>query len=81
MEIEKQRLQREREEEDRQRKEEDKRKRQKKWNRLDQWLAKYPNNMKIGVAIIGTTVLNQLPNIVKIVKYLYSIFISTEESP
>ena len=81
--IEEQRLQREREEEDRQKekedrrkKEEDKRKRQEKWYRLDQWLAKYPNIMKIGVAIIGATVLNQIPNIVKLWKYLYRLFVS-----
>ena len=83
VEIEEQRLQREREEEDRQKekedrrkKEEDKRKRQEKLYRLDQWLAKYPNIMKIGVAIIGATVLNQIPNIVKLWKYLYRLFVS-----
>ena len=76
VEIEEQRLQREREEEDRRKEEEDRRKRQKKWNRLEQWLAKYPNIIKIGGAIIGATVVNQIPNIVKFVKYLFRLFVS-----
>lgn len=74
--IQEQRLQQEREEKKRWKKEENKRKRQGKWSRLDQWLTKYPNVMKIGVAIILTTVLNQMSNIIKFGKYLYSLFVS-----
>ena len=79
-EIEEQKLQREREEEERRKneeenriKEEDRRKKQEKWDRLKQWLAKYPNIIKIGGAIIGATVLNQIPNIIKFVKYIYHL--------
>ena len=60
--LEQQRLQEEREVEvkrkadEEQRKEEaDKAKRREKWDRLEQRLANYPNIMKIGVAIIGTS--------------------------
>ena len=83
VEIEEQRLQREREEEDRQKEEEDRQKEeedrqkiQEKWDRLERWLSKYPNIMKIGGAIIGATVLNQIPNIIKFLKYLYNLFFS-----
>ena len=72
-EIEQQRLQREREEEERLKEEEEslkeeeerlkeeeeRREKREKWERLEQWLAKYPNILKIGVAIIGTTIANQ----------------------
>ena len=83
VEIQEQKLQREREEEDRRKKEEDRqkeekdrRKRHEKWDRLEQWLAKYSNIMKIGGAIIAATVVNQIPIIVKFVKYLYRLFVS-----
>ena len=80
-ELEQQRLQREREEEEKRKEEEEKRKieagkakRREKWVRLEQWLAKYSNILKIGGAIIGTTVLNQIPNIIKGVKYLLKLW-------
>ena len=60
--LEQQRLQREREAEEKRKADEeqrkieaDKAKGREKWDRLEQWLAKYPNIMKIGVAIIGTS--------------------------
>ena len=82
-ELEQQKLQREREEEEKRIEEEEKRKieadkakRREKWDRLEQWLAKYPNIMTIGVAAIGITFLNQIPNIIKGVKYLYTLWFS-----
>lgn len=82
-ELEQQKLQREREaeerrieEEKRRKEEEERRKKAEKWDKLEQWLAKYPNILKIGLVIIGATVLNQIPNIVKFVKYIYRLFVS-----
>ena len=50
---------RHKEEEERRKEEEEGRKKREKWDRLEQWLAKYPNIMKISIAIIGTTIANQ----------------------
>ena len=69
--LEQQRLQREREEEEKRIEEEERRKKAEKWEKLEQWLAKYSNILKNGVAAIGITFLNQIPNIIKGVKYLY----------
>ena len=74
--LEQQRLQREREEEEKRIEEEERRKKAEKWEKLDQWLAKYSNILKIGVAAIGITFLNQIPNIIKGVKYLYTLWFS-----
>ena len=81
-EREEQRLQREREEEERRIEEEERRieeeerrKKAEKWEKLEQWLAKYSNILKIGGTIIGTTVLNQIPNIIKGVKYLLKLWL------
>ena len=85
--LEQQRLQREREEEEkrieeeekrieeeeRRKEEEERRKKAEKWEKLEQWLAKYSNILKIGGTIIGTTVFNQIPNIIKGVKYLLKL--------
>ena len=80
-ELEQQRLQEEREAEEKRIREEEKRKieadkakRREKWDRLEQWLAKYSNILKVGGIIIGTTVLNQIPNIIKGVKYLLKLW-------
>ena len=74
--LEQQRLQREREEEEKRieeeekrKEEEERRKKAEKWEELEQWLAKYPNIIKIGGALLGATVLNQIPNIIRGVKY------------
>lgn len=79
-ELKEQRLQREREEEDKRREEEDKRreeedkrKKREKWERLEQWLTKYPNILKIGGAILGVTVLNQIDHIFKGLKFLFKL--------
>ena len=79
-ELEQQRLQREREEEERRREEEEKRKIEadkakgrEKWDRLEQWFAKYPNILKIGVTILGATVLNQIDHIFNSLKSLFKL--------
>ena len=50
---------RRKEEEEKRIEEEERRKKAEKWEKLEQWLAKYPNIMKISIAIIGTTIANQ----------------------
>lgn len=81
--LEQQRLQREREAEEKRNEEEekckeeaDKAKRREKWERLEQWLAKYPNTLKIGVTILGATVLNQIDQIFKGLKFLFKLIFS-----
>ena len=86
-ELDDQRLQQEREEEEKRKEEEEKRKEEEekrkeeekkrkkaeKWDRLEQWLAKYPNILKIGGAILGVTVLNQIDHIFKGLKSLFKL--------
>ena len=72
-ELDDQRLQQEREEEEKRKEEEEKRKKAEKWDRLEQWLAKYPNILKIGGAILGVTVLNQIDHIFKGLKSLFKL--------
>ena len=79
-ELEQQRLQREREaeekrieEEEKRIEEEERRKNPGKSEKLEQWLAKYPNIIKIGGALLGATVLNQILLIFKGLKYIYRL--------
>ncbi len=62
-----------REDEEKRKEEADKAKRKEKWDRLEQWLAKYPNTLKIGVTILGATVLNQIDHIFKGLKFLFKL--------
>ena len=78
--LEQQRLQREREAEEKRKAEEEKRKEEadkakgrEKWDRLEQWFAKYPNILKIGVTILGATVLNQIDHIFNGLKSLFKL--------
>lgn len=73
VELEEQRLQREREAEEKRTEEEDKRKKREKWEKLEQWFAKYPNIFKIGWTILGVTVLNQVDHIFKGLKSLFKL--------
>ena len=61
------------EEEERRKEEEERRKNPGKWEKLEQWLAKYPNIIKIGGALLGATVLNQILLIFKGLKYIYRL--------
>ena len=44
--------------------------------RIQQFFGKRPNLNQIIVTVIGTTIANQIPNIVKFVKYIYRLLVS-----
>ena len=78
-EREQQRLQREREAEEKRKVDEKKAqedaKRKKRKESIQHLLGKSPNTNQIIVTVIGTTIANQIPNIVKFVKNIYRLFV------
>ena len=79
-EREQQRLQREREEEEKRMEDEEKAQKDSKWKKrkesIKQYFGKRPNTNQIIITAVGTTIANQIPNIVKFVKYIYRLLVS-----
>ena len=79
-EIEQQRLQSEREEEEKSKENEEQAQKdaetRKRNERIQQFFGKRPNLNQIIVTVIGTTIANQIPNIVKFVKYISRLSVS-----
>ena len=79
-EREQQRLQREQEEEEKSKEDEEQAQKDAKTRKrnesIQQFFGKRPNLNQIIVTVIGTTIANQIPNIVKFVKYISRFFVS-----
>ena len=79
-ELEQQRLQQEQEEEEKSKENEEQARKdaetRKRNERIQQFFGKRPNLNQIIVTVIGTTIANQIPNIVKFVKYISRLFVS-----
>ena len=79
-EIEQQRLQSEREEEEKSKENEEQAQKdaetRNRNERIQQFFGKRPNLNQIIITVIGTTIANQIPNIVKFVKYISRLFVS-----
>ena len=79
-ELEQQRLQREQEEEEKSKEDEEQAQKDAKTRKrnesIQQFFGKRPNLNQIIVTVIGTTIANQIPNIVKFVKYISRLFVS-----
>ena len=79
-EIEQQRLQSEREEKEKSKENEEQAQKdaetRKRNERIQQFFGKRPNLNQIIVTVIGTTIANQIPNIVKFVKYISRLSVS-----
>ena len=76
VELEEQRLQLEEKKEANQKKADRKAKWNNTWTTLENRLMKHPNINKIIVTALITTIANQIPNIVKFVKYISRLFVS-----
>ena len=78
--LEQQRLQREQEEEEKSKENEEQARKDAETRirneRIQQFFGKRPNLNQIIVTVIGTTIANQIPNIVKFVKYISRLFVS-----
>ena len=48
----------------------------KKKESIKQYFGKRPNTNQIIITAVGTTIANQIPNIVQFVKYIYRLIVS-----
>ena len=76
-ELEQQRLQQEQEKKANEEQAQKDAKRTKREESIKQFLGKSPNTNQIIVTVIGTTIANQIPNIIKFAKYIYRLFVSS----
>ena len=76
VELEEQRLQREQDEKANQEQTQKDTRWRKRKDSIKQYFGERPNTNQIIVTVIGTTIANQIPNIVKFVKYIYRLFVS-----
>ena len=74
--LEQQRLQREQDEKANQEQTQKNTRWRKRKDSIKQYFGERPNTNQIIVTVIGTTIANQIPNIVKFVKYIYRLLVS-----
>ena len=76
VELEEQRLQREQDEKANQEQTQKDTRSRKRKDSIKQYFGERPNTNQIIVTVIGTTITNQIPNLVKFVKYISRLFVS-----